>query len=255
MTQKRTAWCPSDGEMPYGMDSFPPVRAEAALPRSTRKKSTVGCRNLPSDKGYVMSVFFQGLLMGFAYVAPIGMQNLFVINSALSLERRQALLTALIVIFFDVTLALACFWWMGTVMKHHIWLQKAVLLIGSLVVLHIGFGLLRARPAEISGERQALPLLKTISFACVVTWFNPQAVIDGTMMLGAFHATLAGKGAAQFIFGVMTASTLWFLSLTLLISFFRRKFHAGALRGINILSGLIILFYGVKLLLAFLHMM
>ena len=227
------------------------------LQRNRRKKSRAsgGRRKFLPDPGYAMSMFFQGLIMGFAYVAPIGMQNLFVINSALSLERRQALLTALIVIFFDVTLALACFWWMGTVMKHHIWLQKAVLLIGSLVVLHIGFGLLRASPAEISGERQALSLLKTISFACVVTWFNPQAVIDGTMMLGAFHATLAGKGAAQFIFGVMTASTLWFLSLTLLISFFRRKFHAGALRGINILSGLIILFYGAKLLLAFLRMM
>lgn len=201
-----------------------------------------------------MTMFFQGLIMGFAYVAPIGVQNLFVINTALSQERRQALLTALIVIFFDVTLALACFWWIGAVMKHHIWLQKAVLLVGSLVVLHIGFSLLRAEAAHISGELQPLSLLKTISFACVVTWFNPQAVIDGTMMLGAFHATLAGKGAAQFIFGVMTASTLWFLSLTLLISFFRQKFRADVLRGINIVSGLVILFYGGKLLLSFLRM-
>lgn len=201
-----------------------------------------------------MNMFFQGLIMGFAYVAPIGVQNLFVINSALSLERRQALLTALIVIFFDVTLALACFWWIGAVMKHHVWLQKGILLVGSLVVLHVGFSLLRAGPADISGERQDLPLLKTVSFACVVTWFNPQAVIDGTMMLGAFHATLVGKGAAQFIFGVMAASVLWFLSLTLLISFFRRKFHSGVLRGINVLSGLIILFYGARLLLSFLRM-
>ena len=201
-----------------------------------------------------MNMFFQGLIMGFAYVAPIGVQNLFVINSALSLERRQALLTALIVIFFDVTLALACFWWIGAVMKHHVWLQKGILLVGSLVVLHVGFSLLRAGPADISGERQDLPLLKTVSFACVVTWFNPQAVIDGTMMLGAFHATLVGKGAAQFIFGVMAASALWFLSLTLLISFFRRKFHSGVLRGINVLSGLIILFYGARLLLSFLRM-
>ena len=144
-----------------------------------------------------MNMFFQGLIMGFAYVAPIGVQNLFVINSALSLERRQALLTALIVIFFDVTLALACFWWIGAVMKHHVWLQKGILLVGSLVVLHVGFSLLRAGPADISGERQDLPLLKTVSFACVVTWFNPQAVIDGTMMLGAFHATLVEIGRAH----------------------------------------------------------
>lgn len=41
---------------------------------------------------------FTGLTMGLAYVA-IGMQNLFVINSALTNKRKRALLTALIVIF------------------------------------------------------------------------------------------------------------------------------------------------------------
>ena len=47
-----------------------------------------------------MNIFLQGLTMGLAYVAPIGMQNLFVINSALTNKRKRALLTALIVIFF-----------------------------------------------------------------------------------------------------------------------------------------------------------
>ena len=56
-----------------------------------------------------MDFYLQGLALGLAYVAPIGMQNLFVINSALTQTRLRALVTALIVIFFDVTLALACF--------------------------------------------------------------------------------------------------------------------------------------------------
>ena len=58
-----------------------------------------------------MKYFLQGLTMGLAYVAPIGLQNLSVINSALTHTRKCALLTALIVIFFDVTLALACCLW------------------------------------------------------------------------------------------------------------------------------------------------
>lgn len=52
-----------------------------------------------------MDFYIQGLTLGLAYVAPIGIQNLFVINSALMQPRWRALLTALIVIFFDVTLA------------------------------------------------------------------------------------------------------------------------------------------------------
>lgn len=53
--------------------------------------------------------FFQGLTMGLAYVAPIGMQNLFVIHSALSHSLRRAVVTALIVLFFDISLSLSCF--------------------------------------------------------------------------------------------------------------------------------------------------
>ena len=46
-----------------------------------------------------MPYFVQGLTMGLAYVAPIGVQNLFVIPSALAHPRRRALATAGIVIF------------------------------------------------------------------------------------------------------------------------------------------------------------
>ena len=44
-----------------------------------------------------MSVYLQGLLLGLGYVAPIGTQNLFVINSAINQPRKKAFLTALIV--------------------------------------------------------------------------------------------------------------------------------------------------------------
>lgn len=57
-----------------------------------------------------MNIYLQGLTMGLAYVAPIGLQNLFVINTALTQKRSRVYLTALIIIFFDITLGLACFW-------------------------------------------------------------------------------------------------------------------------------------------------
>lgn len=47
--------------------------------------------------------------MGLAYLAPIGAQNLFVINTALTAPLGIALVTAGIVAFFDISLALACF--------------------------------------------------------------------------------------------------------------------------------------------------
>lgn len=58
-----------------------------------------------------MLYFWQGFSVGLAYSAPLGLQNLFIINSALSCRRRRAFLTALIVLFFDAVLSLACFFW------------------------------------------------------------------------------------------------------------------------------------------------
>ena len=123
-----------------------------------------------------------------------------------------------------------------------------ILLAGSLIVMTIGISLLRAKPDEIGKTAQPLSIGRTISSACVVTWFNPQAVIDGTMMLGAFHAALPPRESLTFISGTVSASCLWFFSLTFLISIFRERFHVGILRRINQVCGFVIVFYGGKLL-------
>lgn len=196
-----------------------------------------------------MRYLFQGLTMGLAYVAPIGLQSLFVINSALTHNRSRALLTALIVIFFDVSLALACFFGVGAIMQQFEWLRILILLAGSLIILSIGIGLLRARAEEPDRTQQAASIRKTVSSACVVTWFNPQAIIDGTMMLGAFRVTLSAADSLPFITGVAAASFLWFIGLTLVISIFSRQFNAKVLRTINVVCGAVIVIYGIKLLL------
>ena len=202
-----------------------------------------------------MGPFLQGLTMGLAYVAPIGMQNLFVINAALTHPRRRSLGTALIVVFFDIALALACFFGVGAVMARFPWLQKGILLVGSLIVLSIGVGLLRSRPEEISASPAVSSLGKTITSACVVTWCNPQAILDGTMMLGAFQAALPAAQALPFLSGVASASLLWFPGLALVLSVFRDRFTPKVLRGLNLLCGLVILFYGGKLLLQFFQLL
>lgn len=201
-----------------------------------------------------MNYFLEGLTMGLAYVAPIGLQNLFVINSALTHSRKRALITALIVIFFDVSLALACFFGVGAVMQRYEWLQMVILLVGSLIVMYIGIGLLRSKVEELKKAEADMSIRKTVSSACVVTWFNPQAVIDGTMMLGAFHVTLSASQSTPFISGVAVASCLWFTGLTLVISIFSSRFNANVLRMINRVCGVIIIFYGIKLFWKFISM-
>ena len=230
-----------------------------------------------------MGLYLQGLTMGLAYIAPIGMQNLFVINSALTRTRRNAIITAFIVIFFDMALSLSCFFGIGALMQANPWLETIVLGLGGLVVIRIGMGLVlpkRTRqgdaakmdgrsatakagdPGQVDHARSAAAaapvghlgvrgLLDTIGTACVVTWFNPQAIIDGTLMLGAFAATLNAGQTTPFITGVETASVLWFLGVTLIVNAFAHKFSPKVIDVLNRACGAVITLYGVKLLVDF----
>lgn len=193
-----------------------------------------------------MDFYLQGLTLGLAYVAPIGMQNLFVINSALTQPCWRALLTALIVIFFDITLAMACFFGIGLVMQKYPPVQLGILLLGGLVVMYIGVSLLKSSVRQIGGAQQ-MPLGKTVWAACVVTWFNAQAVIDGTMLLGAFKATMNHAQSLHFLFGVISASCLWFISLALIVSLAGSLITPRTLNLINQICGTVIIIYDIKL--------
>jgi L-lysine exporter family protein LysE/ArgO len=212
--------------------------------------------NLVGKGGLIMNFFLQGLTMGIAYDAPIGLANLFVIKSALTQSRKKSLLTAIIIIIFDVSLAFACFFGIGAIMKKFEWLQLIILLVGSLIVIYMGINLLRSQTTDISAEATTeMTLFKTISSAFVVIWFNPQAIIDGSMMLGAFQVTLPSYSHPIFIAGVGIASALWFILLSIIVSKFKDKFNAKVLRIINLVCGFIIILYGGKLLVNFIQLL
>ena len=202
-----------------------------------------------------MNIYLQGLTMGLAYVAPIGLQNLFVINSALTQKRGRVYLTALIVIFWDISLGLSCFLGAGALIQALPWLQKVILGLGCLIVIWIGIGLLRSK-ASLEGVRDVnVPIWKLISSAFVVTWLNPQAIIDGTMMLGAFRASIPAGTDVFFICGFGSASVIWFLTLSTVVSLLGSKFNEKVLNIINKVCGAVIIFYGCKLAWSFLQLM
>ena len=202
-----------------------------------------------------MNIYLQGLTMGLAYVAPIGLQNLFVINSALTQKRGRVYLTALIVIFWDISLGLSCFLGAGALIQALPWLQKVILGLGCLIVIWIGIGLLRSKASLEGGRDVNVPIWKLISSAFVVTWLNPQAIIDGTMMLGAFRASIPAGTDVFFICGFASASVIRFQTLSTVVSLLGSKFNEKVLNIINKVCGAVIIFYGCKLAWSFLQLM
>lgn len=191
----------------------------------------------------------QGLLLGLAYVAPIGMQNLYVINTALSGNKKKTYQVAGFTIFFDILLALACFFGIGLLIKNIPILKSIILLIGSVLVTLIGIKLIRDA-GEVNNnsiDKRNQSLIQIFLTCFVVTWLNPQAIIDGSLLLGGFHASLPSNTAIYFILGFCTASFLWFTSISSITLFLNNKFNSNIIKAINIICGIVLIFFGLKL--------
>ena len=196
----------------------------------------------------MLSIYLQGLSLGLAYVAPIGMQNLFVINSAMSQKVKRTIATALIVAFWDISLGLACFLGVGALLGALPWLQKIILGGGGLLVIYIGAGLVRAKTDLKGGKNVNQSLWKIAGSAFIVTWLNPQALIDGTLMLGAFRASLQIGSELYFIIGFASASFIWFNCLAMGVHMLGSKINSYVLTWLNRICGVVIICYGIKLL-------
>lgn len=195
----------------------------------------------------MIETIIKGFTVGIAYVAPIGMQNLYVINTAMTQSKSRVYLVALITVLFDISLALACFFGMGALIEAVPFVKILLLGFGSLAIIWIGIGLIRSTP-KLNNSIDTKNTLLQVALSCfLVTWANPQALIDGTMLFGGFRASLSADMATYFIVGSSLASTVWFMSLGTIVSVFKKAFNEKALKIINVVCGAIIIYYGIKL--------
>ena len=195
----------------------------------------------------MLSFWIQGFLIGLASLAPVGMQNLFVINTALAQTWRRLLLTCVIVFLFDMSLTVAAYFGMGWVLTTFPLLKILILLVGVAVVVYIGLSILRDRPT-MEKVATSIPIKKIIATAAVVSWGNPQAILDTSLMLGAFRASLPEAGVYYFFAGIMTAIPLWFTGLGAVFKIMASKISISGLVWINRICGTFITLYGLKLI-------
>jgi L-lysine exporter family protein LysE/ArgO len=189
----------------------------------------------------------QGFIFGIAYVAPIGAQNLFVINISTNNDIKYILKSVFVVIFFDISLALACFIGAGIIFDIIPVLKNILLCVGCFVITFMGIRLIiNKKEIEYEKQNEQLSLLKIIGLSFSVAWLNPQAIIDGTMLFGGMRSSLPVNSANMFMAGVCTASMSWFSVLAIITHKILDKFKK-IIRYINILCGIILIIYGIRL--------
>ena len=195
-------------------------------------------------------IYLRGILIGFAFVAPIGMQNIYMFNNALSNKMSKALLYNFLVWFCDALFSFAAFYGIGALISANEIVKIIVMLVGGALTSYIGFNIIRsAKQTAIGSDRTKQTLKQALMTALIVSWGNPQAMIDGTMMLGASRATLTFEQSILFITGVVTASFIWDHGITIGFNLLRDKLPKKFLLAINLISGIIVAVYGLYLIL------
>lgn len=195
-------------------------------------------------------IYLRGILVGFAFVAPIGMQNIYMFNNALSNKMSKALLYNFLVWFCDALFSFAAFYGIGALISANEIVKIIVMLVGGALTSYIGFNIIRsAKQTAIGSDSKKQTLKQALMTALIVSWGNPQAMIDGTMMLGASRATLTFEQSILFITGVITASFIWDHGITIGFNLLRDKLPKKFLLAINLISGIIVAIYGLYLIL------
>ena len=195
-------------------------------------------------------IYLRGILVGFAFVAPIGMQNIYMFNNALSNKMSKALLYNFLVWFCDALFSFAAFYGIGALISANEIVKVIVMLVGGALTSYIGFNIIRsAKQTAIGSDSKKQTLKQALMTALIVSWGNPQAMIDGTMMLGASRATLTFEQSILFITGVVTASFIWDHGITIGFNLLRDKLPKKFLLAINLISGIIVAIYGLYLIL------
>ena len=172
--------------------------------------------------------FLQGLLVGLATFAPVGMQNLFIINTALVQPIRRIILTLIILALFDMSLSTAAFFGIGAILEMWPLTKLIVLLFGGLLIVYMGFNIFRTEP-DIRNVNTNIPIRKIILSAIAVSWGNPQAVLY------------------YFFGGFLAMTPMWFGALAATMHLLAKKIKITHMAWINRFCGAVLVIYGIKL--------
>ena len=194
-----------------------------------------------------MTYFWEGLLIGFAVLAPIGMQNLFIINTALVQKVSRIITTILIVAFFRSYLkCIGVFMALVLSLIYGLFLKGIVLLLGGAVIFYMGYTVFNSEP-NVSHVDTNVTIWNIVTTAFAVAWLNPQALIDVTMMFGAVKASIPEESSIYFLLGYIVSAFAWFGALSTIIHKLAKRIKISQLVWINRICGLILFGYGAKL--------
>ncbi|MFW2367907.1 MAG: LysE/ArgO family amino acid transporter [Desulforhopalus sp.] len=160
--------------------------------------------------------FIHGFGTGGGLIVAIGAQNAFVLSQGV--RRNHHFIIALICIICDAVFISAGVAGFGTAVSSNPTLSQLVSWGGAGFLFFYGVGALRSAlrggGMEIS-DRTIMTLRAAIIATLAVTLLNPHFYLDTVILLGSVSSQFHGESLLYFWVGAVSASTLWFISLSL----------------------------------------
>lgn len=196
----------------------------------------------------MVTSFGKGLLLGFSIAAPVGPIGLLCIRRSVAQGRLVGFISGLGAATADVCYgALAALGLTAVtqaLVHQQIWLQLG----GGIFLVYLGVGSMRSRPPGASTSSNATKTLGgAYGSTLALTLTNPMTILSfvGIFAGLGLGATTGPAYAALTIAGVFFGSAFWWLLLSTTAAWLGGRLQQGGLRVISLLSGAIIIGFGL----------
>ncbi|MCX6995772.1 MAG: LysE family transporter [Kiritimatiellaeota bacterium] len=206
-----------------------------------------------------MEYLWKGLLIGLLVAAPLGPVGLLCVHRVLAERRRRAgFVSGLGSATADTIYACVATWFLSYAARLLGGHPVPVQLIGGLLLCGLGVKLMRTKTHDQADPDQRGTLWSHFISTFFLTLMNPLTVFAMAAIFTAWglnqEADLENSvlravvERIPLIGGIFMGSLLWFGSLSLLVGMMRLHMTAERLRWVNIISGLVMIVFGLAVL-------
>ena len=194
-----------------------------------------------------VSLFFQGLIIGFSIAAPVGPIGILCIRRTLAEGRASGFISGMGAATADALYGCVAGFGLTVIsaflLEQRFWLQ----VIGGIFLCFLGVRTLRSQPATAEAPAGGNGLLSSYVSTFFLTITNPMTILSFAAIFAGLGVVAAGgdiAAAFRLVLGVFLGSAAWWLFLSMGVSLLREKVGSATLCWVNRLAGVILLSFG-----------
>jgi threonine/homoserine/homoserine lactone efflux protein len=201
----------------------------------------------------LQNFFLKGVIIGVLVAAPIGPVNILTVRRTLVHGHVIGLATGLGAALGDTILgAIAAFgfgWIIGTLNEQQLWVS----LIGAVILVIVGIKTMLRPAPELQVAPDPRSLIGDCTSALALVLSNPITVLSFLPVFAAFGISFDGTTDVDnwlLVLGILTGSSGWWVLLVVLVGMARDRLTRSMLRWVNRVTGAMILFCALYLIVA-----